>query len=234
MTSRRGSTLVLPDPQATGPANAASPAARPLIRRTRRLFWALAIAASATATGVLLGHAMGAVTGNRMAPWIIARAAGITSYLLMVCLVLMGIALSHPWRSRFRRPSTASRIRLHVALCLFTFGFTVLHIVVLATDKYAGVGWWGAVVPMGASYRPLPVTCGVIGLWVAILIGLTAAVSGRLPGRIWWPLHKVAVLSLVAIWVHAVTSGSDTARLRPMYLASAVLVLAFAISRYAA
>jgi predicted ferric reductase len=123
---------------------------------------------------------------------------------------------------------------LHVALSLFTFGFTVLHVVVLATDRYAGVGWWGCVVPMGAAYRPLPVTFGVLGLWLAILIALTAAVAGRLPGRIWWPLHKVAALSLVAIWLHALTSGSDSVALRPLYLVTAVLVLGFGLSRYAA
>ena len=59
-----------------------------------------------------------------------------------------------------RRPSSAVRIRTHVSLSVFTLVFTVLHIVVLATDKYAGVGWWGAFVPMGSTYRPLPVTLG--------------------------------------------------------------------------
>ncbi|HET6210684.1 MAG TPA: hypothetical protein VFD94_09900 [Jatrophihabitans sp.] len=216
------------------PGGAYSAGRGQLARAGRRLLRALAVAVSAIATGVLLGHAVRSVTGNRMAPWILARAAGVTSYLLMVALVLMGIALSHPWRSRVSRPSAASRIRIHVAFGLFTFGFTVLHIVVLATDRYAGVGWWGAFVPLGASYRPIPVTFGLIGLWLAILIGLTAALSGRLPGRAWWPLHKIATLSLVAIWIHAVLSGSDTSVLRPLYLSTALLVLAFGFSRYAA
>ena len=58
---------------------------------------------------------------------------------------------------------------------------TVLHIVVLATDKYAGVGWWGSFVPMGATYRPLPVTLGVIGLYAGLAAGITAAVKARFP-----------------------------------------------------
>lgn len=219
-----------PDQRAGRPG----PSRRPGRRLGSALLWTVAISASAIGTGMLLGRAIAQVSGNRMAPWIIARSAGVTSYLLLVCLVLLGIGLSHPWRSRVRRPSAASRIRLHIALSLFTFGFTVLHIVVLATDRYAGVGWWGAFVPMGASYRPLPVTFGILGLWLGLLVGLTAALSGRLPGRAWWPLHKLAGLSLVAVWAHAVFSGSDTTSLRPLYLASAVLVLGFGLTRYAA
>ena len=148
-----------PDQRAGRPG----PSRRPGRRLGSALLWTVAISASAIGTGMLLGRAIAQVSGNRMAPWIIARSAGVTSYLLLVCLVLLGIGLSHPWRSRVRRPSAASRIRLHIALSLFTFGFTVLHIVVLATDRYAGVGWWGAFVPMGASYRPLPVTFGILG-----------------------------------------------------------------------
>jgi DMSO/TMAO reductase YedYZ heme-binding membrane subunit len=121
-----------------------------------------------------------------------------------------------------------------VALSVFTLGFTVLHVVVLATDRYAGVGWWGAFVPMGASYRPAAVTLGIVGVDLALLVGLSAAVAGRLPRRAWWPLHKIAVLALVVIWAHGVLAGGDTPALLGLYLATGLLVLAVAISRYAA
>jgi hypothetical protein len=183
---------------------------------------------------MLVGGALQKVAGNRMAPWIIGRAAGVCAYLLLVSLVLLGLALSHPWRSRVRRPSATSRIRAHVALSVFTLGFTVLHVVVLATDRYAGVGWWGAFVPMGAAYRPAAVTLGIVGVDVALLVGLSAAAAGRLPRRAWWPLHKIAVLALVLIWVHGVLAGGDTPALLGIYVASGLLVLAVAISRYAA
>ena len=115
---------------------------------------------SAALTSWLVGMGITSVVGDRMAPWILGRAAGITSYLLLVALTLFGLVLSHPSRARWRRPSAATRIRAHVSLSVFTLVFTVLHIVVLATDKYAGVGWWGTFVPMGSTYRPLPVTLG--------------------------------------------------------------------------
>jgi hypothetical protein len=207
------------------------PAERHILARVTAV---VVVTASAGASAWLVGRAFAGVSGNRNAPWILGRAAGITSYLLLVALVALGLVLSHPWRTRFARPSAATRIRVHIGLAVFTLAFTALHIVVLATDSYAGVGWRGAFVPMAATYRPLPVTMGVIGVYAGLLAGLTAALAGRVTARIWWPIHKVAAVSLVLVWVHGVLAGSDTRLIVLLYLSSGVLVAALALSRYAA
>lgn len=211
-----------------------APSAGKASRMLRRAALVLAVALSTAATAALIGAAAQSVAGNRMAPWIVGRAAGVTAYLLLVVLVLTGLVLSHPWRSRFARPSAATRIRLHISLAVFTLVFTVLHIVVLATDKYAGVGWHGVLVPMGAQYRPVATTLGVIGLWSGLLAGLTAAFAGRLPLRLWWPIHKVASVALVLIWLHGVIGGGDTVALLSLYLITAAIVLVVAATRYSA
>jgi hypothetical protein len=115
-----------------------------------------------------------------------------------------------------------------------TLAVTGLHIFVLATDRYAGVGWWGAALPMRASYRPLPVTLGLIGVWIGVLAGVSAALAGRLPRRAWWPLHKVAAVSLVLIWLHGVYAGSDTPVLLGLYVGTGMLVIGAAFGRYVA
>lgn len=194
----------------------------------------LILAAAGGSTTWLLGRAAQTVAGDRHASWIVGRASGITAYLLLTLVVIMGLVLAHPWRTRLRRPSTVTRIRLHVALAAFTLAFTVLHIVVLATDRYAGVGWRGALLPLGSSYRPVPVTLGVIGLYAGLLAGITAAAAGRLPGRLWWLLHKVSALALVLVWAHGLFAGSDTGVLRWIYVAGAVALIGLALSRYLA
>jgi len=190
---------------------------RPVAAAAQRVTLTVLVALSAAVTSWLIGRGFATVSGNTMAPWILGRAAGVTSYLLLVLLVGMGLVLSHPWRSRFERPSTATRLRLHVSLAVFTTAFTVLHIVVLATDPWAGVGWKGAVLPLGATYRPVPVTLGVIGLYAALLAGATASLAGRFAPRVWWPIHKVAAVSLVLVWIHGMLAGSDTAALLWLY-----------------
>ena len=72
----------------------------------------------------------------------------------------------------------------------------------------------------------------MIGAWIGLLSGLSAAAAGRLPWRAWVPLHRVAAVSLILIWLHAVLAGTDAAALLWLYLATAVLVGFAAASRY--
>lgn len=194
----------------------------------------VAVTASAALTSALIGWAATVVWHDRMAAWVTGRAAGVTSYVLLVALTVLGLLLSHPAGVRWRWPSRATRLRLHVSLAVFTLAFTVLHVVVLATDPYAGVGWRATFVPMASTYRPVPVTLGVIGLYAGLLAGLTAALAGRIRLRLWWPIHKVAVVALVLVWVHGLQAGADSAVLRWMYVGTGVAVLLLAASRYVA
>jgi hypothetical protein len=175
------------------------------------------------------------VSGDRNAPWILGRAAGLSSYVLLVLLVAMGLVLSHPGRVRIRRPSAATRIRVHVSLAAFTLMLIVLHVVVLATDSYAGVGWRGSFVPLASSYRPVPVTLGVLGLYAGLLAGVTATLSGRrFVARVWWPIHKVAAVSFLLVWAHGLYAGIDSQPLLWLYLSTGFALICLAVWRYVA
>lgn len=182
----------------------------------------------------IVGRTVGAVAGDRHAPWILGRASGIAAYLLLVALVATGLLVAHPWRTRWRRPGPAARLRLHLGLAVFTFAFLALHVAVLATDRYAKVGWWGAVLPMASQYRPAAVTLGVVGTWCGLLAGLSAALAGRIAGRLWWPLHRTAAGCFALVWLHGVSAGSDTAALRALYLITGAGLAVLAVTRYAA
>ena len=184
---------------------------------------------AALATRVVLD----ALVGRETAPWVLARASGVTSYVLLVALVSTGLVLSHPWARELRRPSPATRLGLHASLATFTLGFTALHVVVLALDPWAGLGWAGALLPVPVPGRSAAVTLGVVALWAGLITGLTARWAGRL-GRVWWPVHKVAAVVLVLVWAHGVMAGSDTAGLRGLYVATGLGVVALAVSRYGA
>lgn len=166
--------------------------------------------------------------------WVLGRAAGLASYVLLVLLVASGLLLAHPWARGLRRPTASTRLALHSALATFTLAFTALHVVALAVDPWAQVGWRGAVLPMVSGYRPVAVTLGVLALWAGLITGITARFAGRLLGRAWWPIHKVAAVSLGLVWMHGVLAGSDVGALRGFYLASGLAVLGLAVTRYAA
>ncbi len=202
--------------------------------RTRATLHTVLAMLAAGASSWLVARGVLALSEEPMGPWLLARAGGLTSYLLLVALVCTGMVLAHPWRSRISRPATATRLRIHAALATGTLVFTVLHVVALAVDEHAGVGWAGVLLPMASSYRPVPVTLGVIGLYAGLVAGLTASMAGRFAARIWWPVHKAAAISLVLVWAHSVLAGSDTPALLTLYLGTGGLVLALAVSRYVA
>jgi len=197
----------------------------------------LGVAILVAATAVSIGAAgllvVGALSGT-MAHWVLGRAAGLTSYVLLLTLVGSGLVLSHPWARHLHRPAPRTRLGLHVALATFTLVFTVLHVVVLATDPWAGVGWPGALLPMASTYRPVPVTLGVLALWAGLVTGLTARLAGSIAARVWWPVHKVAAGVLALVWAHSVLAGSDVAALSGFYVATGCGLVGLAITRYAA
>ena len=191
----------------------------------------LAMGLSGVVTGALVGAAWVQVRGDRMAPWIVGRATGVTAYLLLVALVLLGLSLSHPKRA-LRGRSATRRMRAHVTLSLLALAMIVLHVVVLATDRYAGVGWLGSVLPLHATYRPVAVTFGVLGAWIGLLAGLSAGIAGHLPLRLWFPLHRVAAVSFVLVLLHGLYAGSDAGALFGLYVVTGLLVAGFAAHRY--
>ena len=189
---------------------------------------------AAGVSGWLVARGVLALSDRPMGPWLLARAGGLTSYLLLVALVVTGLLLAHPRLARVRRPDPTTRLRVHVGLAAGTLVFTVLHVVALAVDEHAGVGWQGAVLPLASTYRPVPVTLGVIGLYAGLAAALTASTAGGLAARVWWPVHKVAAVSLVLVWAHSVLAGSDTPQLLALYVTTGGAVLLLAASRYVA
>jgi predicted ferric reductase len=202
-------------------------------RPARSALTAAAVTALAAGSALAaLGHAVAAVSGQRQGPWILARAAGVTAYTLLTLLVVTGLVLAHPRAARLRRPHPRTRLAVHRGLAMFTLVFVVLHILVLATDRWAGVGWRGILVPLASSYRPLPVTLGLLGLWSGAAAGVTAALAGRLGGRTWFLVHRVAAVAFVLVWAHGVLTGSDALGLRLLYAGTGAGVAVLAVSRY--
>ncbi len=189
-----------------------------------------ATAVSVAAAGWLVLDAM---NGDAVT-WVLGRAAGLASYALITALVVTGLLITHPWARHLHRFAPRTRLAVHVSLAVFTAVFTVLHVVVLALDPWAGVGWKGVFIPMASEYEPVAVTVGALALWSGVITGLTAALAGRFIGRWWWHIHRFAIVILVAVWAHSVFAGSDVLAMRGLYVATGLAVVALALTRYTA
>lgn len=185
---------------------------------------------------VVLGFALGRLAApavhNKMWHWVVGRGIGIAAYLALTALTAAGLWTRHPLRQRAGVGNPATWLHVHAALAAASLVLTATHVVVLALDSYAGVGWIGVLVPGRATYRPLAVALGSIGVYVALVVGGTAALAGYLFRRSWRPLHYLALVSFASICAHGVLAGSDTAALRPVYVGTGLFVGLLAASRW--
>ena len=170
---------------------------------------------------------------SRYFPWLSGRALGISAYLALTALVLVGIWTRHPWRQRMAVLHPEARLRLHAALATASVALVGGHLAFLASDKYAGVGWVGALVPFEATYRPVAVAFGVVAMLYMVLLTATARLAGRWGARHWHLYHHLAVLAFASAWIHGVRAGTDTPTLRWLYVATGALVVVATVTRYA-
>lgn len=196
---------------------------------------AVKLAALTAAVGGLAGFVMsswvGAAPIGRMLPWILGRGLGIAAYLSLAALTALGLWLRHPMAQRWQWPAPTTRIRLHAVLAAATVSLVLGHVVALVLDAFAGVGALGAVVPGASGFRPFAVALGTVSLYLAVLVGGSAALAGRLTGRVWRPIHVVASFVFALAWAHGLLAGSDAARLRLMYAVTGGLVAFLAVTR---
>ena len=171
---------------------------------------------------------------SRYFPWITGRALGIAGYVSLTALVVLGIWMRHPMRMRLPLIHSETRLRLHATLGAATLALVLGHLVALASDSYAGVGWAGAFVPGLSRYRTFAVSLGVIAMLFMVLLFVTARAAGRRGARHWNAYHRLASFTFVAVWFHGVLAGADTGALRALYVATGVGVGVLAITRYGA
>ncbi len=170
---------------------------------------------------------------SRYFPWLTGRALGIAAYLALTALVMLGVWMRHPWRLRYPLLHAETRLRLHVTLATATVALVAGHLVVLASDRYAGVGCVGAFVPFRATYRPTAVALGVIAMLLMVVVFATARTAGRPGSRHWLVYHRLAAGNYFLVWFHGVMAGTDTAALRVVYVTTGAGVAVLVVTRYA-
>lgn len=167
----------------------------------------------------------------QMRVWLAGRATGITAFLLMTAVVSFGLVLSHPTNQSTWKLSKRL-FPWHENLFVFVVAFLIAHVVAIILDPYAGVGIAGSFIPGLSAYRSAPVALGTLGLYAALISGITGRWTKLLPAGLWLKVHRFALVAWIMSWMHGVAAGTDSAGLVLMYLATGFLVLASGAYRY--
>lgn len=142
--------------------------------------------------------------------WLLARASGVTAYVLLTGAMVAGLVLkSRPFGRAVR---TASVTDVHRFLTLSALGALGLHGVALTLDQTIRMPLAGLVVPGASPYRPTAVAFGVVAAELTAVIVASFWLRRRIGARNWRRLHWATYLVFLAATAHGLLAGTDSSR----------------------
>ena len=139
--------------------------------------------------------------------WLVSRASGVIALVVVSLSVLIGLAMAAKLVNKPGRKRTL--VRLHEHLALIALAAIGVHGLALLGDGWLKPGVRGITVPFALGYRPAFTGIGIIGGYLAALLGPSFYLRRRIGARRWRKLHRATVLIWVLSAVHAIGSGSD-------------------------
>jgi methionine sulfoxide reductase heme-binding subunit len=142
--------------------------------------------------------------------WILARATGLTAYVLLTLSVIAGLVVkSRPFG---RALKTASVVDTHKFLSLLALGAIGLHGLALTLDKTVRIGLGALLVPGLSGYRPLATGLGVVAAELAGLIVVSFPLRKRIGARTWRRLHWATYSVFALATAHGLAAGTDSSQ----------------------
>ena len=139
--------------------------------------------------------------------WLASRASGIVAMLLITASVFIGLTLS----TRVMKGPGVSRwlVTAHEQAALAGLVSIAIHGVTLLGDPFLNPGVTGIAVPFAGAYKTLWVGIGILGGYLAALLGLTFYAKKRIGVARWKKLHRLTIVVYAMSVIHTVGAGTD-------------------------
>jgi sulfoxide reductase heme-binding subunit YedZ len=140
--------------------------------------------------------------------WFLARASGLTAYVLLTLSVLAGVAVkSRPFGKAVRPASVTDT---HRFLALLSLGALSLHGLALVLDRTVRMPLVALAVPGLSPYRPLWTAVGVLTAELTIVVYASFSLRRRLGVKNWRRLHWLTYALFAGATLHGVAAGTDS------------------------
>jgi len=142
--------------------------------------------------------------------WFLARASGLTAYLLITASMIAGLVLkSRPFGAKLKAPIALDVHRFLTTLALAAIG---VHGLTLVADATVQITFGHLVVPFTAPYKPLWTGLGVIAADLAVIVAISFPLKKRIGGRNWRRLHWATYSIFALSTAHGLAAGTDSAQ----------------------
>jgi methionine sulfoxide reductase heme-binding subunit len=141
--------------------------------------------------------------------WLLARASGLTAYVMLTLSVLAGLVVkSRP----FRALKPAAVTDLHRVLAMLGLGALAGHAGALVLDTTVHISIAGLFVPGLVSYRPLWTSFGILAAELMVIVYASFSLRKRIGTKNWRRLHWATYGLFGLATVHGLASGTDSSR----------------------
>jgi methionine sulfoxide reductase heme-binding subunit len=107
-------------------------------------------------------------------------------------------------------PGAMARLKqTHEATALAALIMIAAHGLLLLGDSYLRPGLAGITIPFVMAHRPLWTGLGVVGGWLAALLGLTFYVRRWIGPKLWRRMHRWTLAVYVLAVIHTLGAGTD-------------------------
>jgi sulfoxide reductase heme-binding subunit YedZ len=139
--------------------------------------------------------------------WIISRASGVVALVLVAVSVGMGLAMA---MRAAKGPGAMAKLRqAHEATALAGLIVIAVHGLSLLGDSYLRPGLAGIAVPFVLHHRTFWTGLGVMGGWLAALLGLTFYIRRWIGPKLWRQMHRWTLAVYVLAIIHTLGAGTD-------------------------
>jgi len=163
--------------------------------------------------------------------WLASRASGIVALVLVT--VSVGIGLSMAGKLFRKRGLGPKLVAIHEQTALAGLIAISVHAVTLLGDPWLHPGLAGITVPFAMGYRTVFTGLGIIGGWLAALLGLSFYIRRQIGPGLWRRLHRATIVVYVLSVIHVIGAGTDasTPWLRGFMVVTGIPILALFLRR---
>jgi sulfoxide reductase heme-binding subunit YedZ len=139
--------------------------------------------------------------------WIASRASGLVALALVTISVGLGLLMAG---KVMRRPGLGPKLAaIHEQTAVAAIVAIAVHGITLLGDAWLNPGIAGIVIPFKMAYRPLFTGLGMLGGYLAALLGLSFYARRRIGARLWRKAHRFTVVVYALAVVHTLGAGTD-------------------------